>query len=290
MPTQEPIGYLLGPMSRPLPIGKGDVLTLGRERQNTILLEDILASRQHAALECTAEGELYVKDLGSKNGTRLNGKALTPKERARVKGGDTIRIGGKLIFFASNDPGMEPKSFKARTTQRMEEMDTDTAGPSVEDVQAAVAKARGEARGEAREEAREKAREKVDLHATQRGLPPVTSLDDASASLTGSLQDENLPQILQFLNANTMTGELKVVGRKLDGHIAFDKGVAFFGDAGKYKGVFAIYALARQTEGRFWFKKTPDPPAHAANIQEPMVRIIFECCKRLDEAEHAGME
>jgi pSer/pThr/pTyr-binding forkhead associated (FHA) protein len=79
-------------------LGEGDEwelnsspLTLGRSAQNDIQLQrDEYASSSHARLEPRRDG-VWVEDVGSTNGTYLNGIRLTrPK---RLSPGDVVRIG-----------------------------------------------------------------------------------------------------------------------------------------------------------------------------------------------------
>ena len=79
---------------RRLPFEK-DEMTLGRGRDNDAVLVDDLASRSHAAVQRRA-GEFYVRDLGSRNGTRRsNGERITAAER--LAPGDAFHIGRHLI-------------------------------------------------------------------------------------------------------------------------------------------------------------------------------------------------
>jgi len=64
-------------------------LIIGRSRQADIRLEDDLASRQHTKI-AFEDDKYVVEDLGSKNGTYLNGQKVG---RAVLKTGDYIRIG-----------------------------------------------------------------------------------------------------------------------------------------------------------------------------------------------------
>jgi two-component system, OmpR family, alkaline phosphatase synthesis response regulator PhoP len=71
-------------------IGK---LTIGREEGSDIELSDPSVSKQHA-LVYLMEGEPVVKDLASLNGTFVNGEGVG---KARLRGGDTIRVGNTTI-------------------------------------------------------------------------------------------------------------------------------------------------------------------------------------------------
>lgn len=48
-------------------------------------------SRRHALMSLV-EGYLYIEDLGSTNGTRINGYQLTSKQRYRLRDGDEVEF------------------------------------------------------------------------------------------------------------------------------------------------------------------------------------------------------
>jgi len=70
--------------------------TLGRSRDCDIVVEDANVSRRHAELR--PRGSAWVlSDLGSTNGTRLNGRTIRTPEV--VQAGDEIEVGSSLITF-----------------------------------------------------------------------------------------------------------------------------------------------------------------------------------------------
>ena len=71
----------------------GETIAIGRATDNQVVLSDPLVSRHHARLEW-ADGVHHIIDLGSANGTRINGAEIEPKEQHPLKEGDTITIGG----------------------------------------------------------------------------------------------------------------------------------------------------------------------------------------------------
>lgn len=78
-------------------------VTIGRTRDCEFIIEDNSASRRH--VEVGLRGESFVwKDLGSTNGTILNGRSMLAGE---LKNGDTIQIGETLIRFMVEDDGQE---------------------------------------------------------------------------------------------------------------------------------------------------------------------------------------
>ena len=73
-----------------------DVVTLGRVKANTITITgDTAISRQHCKFE-QIDDKVYVTDMGSSNGTRVNGKDAGV-ERIRLKDGDRVQIGSTII-------------------------------------------------------------------------------------------------------------------------------------------------------------------------------------------------
>ncbi|AFV11635.1 FHA domain-containing protein [Thermacetogenium phaeum DSM 12270] len=66
---------------------------IGRKGTNHLVLSDINASREHALLEWRG-GELYLVDLGSRNGTFINGVRI---EQQRLLPGDQFLIGENLL-------------------------------------------------------------------------------------------------------------------------------------------------------------------------------------------------
>lgn len=67
-----------------------DGLVIGRDQSCGLAIADASTSRQHARIEATPEGWLLL-DLGSSNGTWLNGVRLTA--RAPLTAGDAVRFG-----------------------------------------------------------------------------------------------------------------------------------------------------------------------------------------------------
>jgi len=79
----------------------GGRITVGKGPGNDIVLEDARVSRLHASLEKFAEG-WCVNDLGSSNGTFVNGDRIWGAQRLRH--GDEVRVGQtRLLFRSTND-------------------------------------------------------------------------------------------------------------------------------------------------------------------------------------------
>ena len=66
-------------------------LTIGRAGENTVVLgRDDFASARHARVEAQRDG-LWVIDLGSTNGTYVNGDRIDG--RRRLRDGDVVKVG-----------------------------------------------------------------------------------------------------------------------------------------------------------------------------------------------------
>lgn len=88
-------------------------LTIGRDPDNAITIESPDVSRRHCRIEPDGPGHWRVVDLGSKNGTLLNGRPLTSPARLGPK--DTITIGDASIAFSVED---EPPTAPLRSPKQ----------------------------------------------------------------------------------------------------------------------------------------------------------------------------
>lgn len=70
-------------------------ITIGRHPSNVVRLADKDSSRRHCVVECEA-GVWRIRDLGSRNGIRVNGRRCVVSDLAT---GDEIRLGGVSIRF-----------------------------------------------------------------------------------------------------------------------------------------------------------------------------------------------
>ncbi|MCC6486650.1 MAG: SpoIIE family protein phosphatase [Candidatus Hydrogenedentes bacterium] len=101
-------GYLVSQgergQERRVPIGPS--ITLGRAVDCGFIIDDAAASRRH--LRIATEGERFVwKDLGSTNGTQLNGQ---PMLEGVLKNGDRLQVGETVMRFEIEDiTDEEPK-------------------------------------------------------------------------------------------------------------------------------------------------------------------------------------
>ncbi len=85
-----------------------DRITLGRSRDSDVFLPDQWLSRHHAEIR-RAQDSFVLADLGSKNGTLLNGQQVNQGQRLRD--GDVIALGElRLTFTDSQEPEPEEEA------------------------------------------------------------------------------------------------------------------------------------------------------------------------------------
>ncbi len=91
--------------------------TIGRSEQNTICVFDKKASRQHCKVILKDEG-LYVEDMNSTNGLRLNNNFITGTHP--LKPGDHIRL-GQTVFLVSDRLAKQPDALSDSEQQRKQQ-------------------------------------------------------------------------------------------------------------------------------------------------------------------------
>jgi hypothetical protein len=81
-----------------------DTTLLGRSHENHIQIRDKGASRQHLKIH-RKNGQFFVEDLNTSNGTLLNGERIIPGEKLEVGEGHPITIGKTLIVLGESLSG-----------------------------------------------------------------------------------------------------------------------------------------------------------------------------------------
>ncbi|HUA63780.1 MAG TPA: FHA domain-containing protein [Verrucomicrobiae bacterium] len=87
---------LAGGQRQEFALSKSEI-SIGRAATSDIQLSDTRASRAHTRIECGPEG-CFAVDLGSVNGTKVNGAAV---QRALLATGDKITIGASTLIFGA---------------------------------------------------------------------------------------------------------------------------------------------------------------------------------------------
>lgn len=108
-----------------IPLNPGQVTTIGRATTNRLVVPDEICSRNHCEVFFDS-GSWKLRDLGSRNGTRVNGDPITGD--VQLNEGRHFQIGGTMIGF----------TFDPRSKPAIEEEHTETmAVASIETIRSA---------------------------------------------------------------------------------------------------------------------------------------------------------
>ncbi len=89
-------------------------MIIGRQSTNDIPLPDRTVSKRHAVIG-RVRGQAVVKDLGSRNGTFVNGQKL---EKAILASGDRLKVGSVTLRFFQEDETSQGKDAESTTTSQ----------------------------------------------------------------------------------------------------------------------------------------------------------------------------
>jgi pSer/pThr/pTyr-binding forkhead associated (FHA) protein len=269
-------------------------VVLGRSEQCDIFIGEKKVSRKHAKLAVSGEG-VYIEDLESTNGTFVDGKKVT---RARIRDGDTIRIGmsvfrinlleGKALS-ETGDVVADVRKAKAMTVESQpleiplkdaeEDEPFDLISNEIEpgvDLGKDMAEAdRG------LEIAPEPEVKKKSKQAEQKSV-------EKKKALSGSLSEMMLPDILQMLKNNQRSGVLSVTRDDEDGQVFFIDGKLSAARLGETWGLKAIYRLLCFSEGSFDFQSLSDSFKEEEILEKidlPLENILLEGMRQIDEFE-----
>ncbi|HXI54444.1 MAG TPA: sigma 54-interacting transcriptional regulator [Polyangia bacterium] len=81
------------------------VVSIGRAADANVRIDAPSISRRHAELLLSAH-EVHIRDLGSQNGTRINGERIS--EVRRLTYGDVITLGDVFVIFTEQPPDAPP--------------------------------------------------------------------------------------------------------------------------------------------------------------------------------------
>lgn len=104
---------------------------VGRSSRNEIPIADPTVSKEHAEIT-SRDGRFYVRDLGSRNGTRVNG--VEAREPLPLTPGDRVEIGHVLLAVTKEEPSRPVRfsdatvlgsSMRLRADQLLERRSTD---------------------------------------------------------------------------------------------------------------------------------------------------------------------
>jgi pSer/pThr/pTyr-binding forkhead associated (FHA) protein len=81
-------------------------VSLGRSSENDIQIPDKYVSRTHLVLWGEVDNRCFVKDLGSENGTYVNGRQIPVRTAVEVRNGHNILVGKSSIRICLKKAGL----------------------------------------------------------------------------------------------------------------------------------------------------------------------------------------
>lgn len=104
-----------------------DSISIGRKHGNDIQLNDLTVSGRHALITLMGE-HTYVDDLGSTNGTLLNGGRVS---KSVLNHGDVVQVGNyQFTFFEREEEDYEPTMFLRAEIEDTQIIETNPPKPS----------------------------------------------------------------------------------------------------------------------------------------------------------------
>jgi pSer/pThr/pTyr-binding forkhead associated (FHA) protein len=107
----------VAPHDTPIELREGKSWSMGRSLDSTVVLSDRWVSRNHAEIQLLDNGSYYLVDLGSGNGSFVNGQRVTMP--IRLNHGDLLTIGRTEIEFQFSIPEMTTQLQEKPTAQQV---------------------------------------------------------------------------------------------------------------------------------------------------------------------------
>jgi pSer/pThr/pTyr-binding forkhead associated (FHA) protein len=104
-----------------------DEMVIGRRKEANIMIDATSVSGRHCMVRKDGN-KFFVRDLGSTNGTRLNGRDVNVDLRLRPK--DLLQVGAIELIFDSDEPADEPGEDGLANTTRIEIATGPTGAPA----------------------------------------------------------------------------------------------------------------------------------------------------------------
>jgi hypothetical protein len=215
------------------PLPEDGEIVIGRSSELEMVLVEDMVSRRHAKISVEG-GDIFLEDLGSTNGSFVNGEKIT---RTKLAEGDRILIGTSIIKVVASDGSASVQDAKAK-------------------MDAAASSAR----------------------------------PSAVSTMTGSIAEVPLPDLLQLFSASKKTGVLQITTETDVGSIYLEEGMVQFAVVNGDESVPPEKAFYRVL---VWDKGTFDllpkvERTFPTEIQSSIEGLLMEGMRQLDEMMRLG--
>jgi len=215
----------------PLP-SQGEIV-IGRSSELDMVLVEDMVSRRHSKITVAAD-QIFIQDLGSTNGTFVNGEKV---KRARLAEGDRILIGTSIIKLVASEASADASDAKAQLE--------------------------GMAAGKRTSQVR---------------------------TMTGSIAEVPLPDLLQLFNASKKSGVLVVRTNDDVGKIYLNHGAVIYAAVNDNFDVAPVKSFIRilQWEQGTFDMDLPEDREFLDPIQKSTEALLMEAMRQIDEVRRLG--
>jgi pSer/pThr/pTyr-binding forkhead associated (FHA) protein len=206
-------------------------IIIGRSSDLDMVLVEDMVSRKHAKIT-TDDQVITIQDLGSTNGTFVNGEKV---RKAELKDGDRILIGTSII--------------------KMVYVEGDATNNAISETEA---------------------RSKMAVAANKRAAPK---------SMSGSIEEIPLPDLIQLLSTSRKSGVLMVRSDSTVGRLFLRKGQIYFANLESNPAVGARKAIVRMlswAHGSFELEP-PDETPVLEELEDSTEALLMDGMRQLDE-------
>lgn len=214
------------------PLPESGEIVIGRSSELDMVLVEDMVSRRHAKISVD-NGDIFLEDLGSTNGSFVNGEKIT---RTKLAEGDRILIGTSIIKVVASDGSGSLKEAQA----------------------------------------------KMDAASSAR--------PSAASTMTGSIAEVALPDLLQLFSASKKTGVLQIATMTDVGAIYLEDGRVRFAVVNGDESVppeKAFYRILVWDKGTFDLLPKSDRE-FPTEIQGSIEGLLMEGMRQLDEIRRLG--
>ncbi len=88
--------------------GAGATCRIGRSLACDVVIDDSYAAAEHTLLTLLQDGLVLVQDLGTRNGTRVDGRRIDPAAGSTISQGE-LHIGRTRVLLRTLDPSLPPE-------------------------------------------------------------------------------------------------------------------------------------------------------------------------------------
>ncbi|MFW5876382.1 MAG: DUF4388 domain-containing protein [Myxococcota bacterium] len=210
------------------PLPEDGEIVIGRSSELDMVLVEDMVSRRHAKITVTG-GQIFVQDLGSTNGTFVNGEKV---KRARLQEGDRILVGTSIIKLVPTEEAQDLEEAKAQ-------LENAAAGKRTSQVR----------------------------------------------TMTGSIAEVPLPDLLQLFSASKKSGALVVRTETDVGRIYLENGQVVFAtinDNYDVSPIKSFYRILTWEQGTFDMEP-PEEREFLEPIEMSTEGLLMEAMRQLDE-------